>query len=727
VFNGVPADTADATCTRIYIEYRIQLYDIEFVQDADGCRKLREIDRVPVVVSGATAANSTIDNVNVIGGTAAFVVRGQDSSIFEDRVAANVDVDNLLLRGVVSGMRWRDCSTDTTALECANITAIPGISLAMARADGNVVVDECPYGSAELWACSAGRGRLGAQVLVSIESGEPMYDWATQLMPESCSSNCTNATGTYCYQGYAYSCVGGVWTADGILEATEVDNTTSFGKATDKIDANNYCVDSFQGTPILLEDEYPWGDTPPCAPHTEAFMSTGIVIRAESDERLAESVLQYIRQMQSHQRCSTLGCPGNNKVVLDPQGFWRCGLAEAYVEDSGWWEWHYHPEHPLVISGVHNGGPDHYALPYQPLIDDVTVTSPEVQQGQLQVAEGECMARDGTKLVQQPCSDFSVEQNWLFVRIGAHFRLEVPNDPYTCLVVVGSNATAVLLPCPPCLYGSSAPEVSMNTYSPMPRLSRPETAPAAPYALVQISTDAVAGPALTVDTSTGLCRCAEDAFDGLAADYSCACTLVDRRKTDVTAQLGASGCDTAAGALLAACERLGAGLAGVDGTRATMEAMCARLGTAIAEVVGATGLGATVRCVGSMLTVVTMGGHYEPSEPLELVLGEETRMGGLSAITSKIIYMPHRAGMPTTITAPHRTVVNASGFLAAFGDDLYRITTEGFSTGGVVWAGVITELVICTVALILHCAFAATSSNQVAAARERVSRAKKET
>ena len=117
------------------------------------------------------------------------------------------------------------------------------------------------------------------------------------------------------------------------------------------------------------------------------------------------------------------------------------------------------------------------------------------------------------------------------------------------------------------------------------------------------------------------------------------------------------------------------------------------------------------------------GSGYQLSEALASLLAIAVFRG--SRPMSKV-YQPHSSGMPTTITAPHRTVINASGFLAVFGtDNLYRITTEGFSTGGVVWAGVIVEIVIITLVLILHCAFAATSASKVAQARERVSQEKK--
>jgi hypothetical protein len=729
VFDGTPSDTVSPTCTRIYTERKIEMYNILFKQDVDGCRALAEVDRVPVIVSGANARDSVLDNVHVVGGSATLVVRGQDSSVFSDIVAANVDVNNLLLRGVSGALRWRDgCSG--TALECSNITYMPGISLALARADGNVVFDECPFGDTELWACSAGRGRAPAAVLVTTEAGQPMFDWKTQSMPPACSTEClANETGTYCYQGYAYSCSDGKWTGESAIEPTEVDEQSSFGNSLTKKTAGHSCVSDGVISGRTSESSYPWGDVPPCAINTEALMSTGALIRASNLSSLAEKVLTYAKEMSSHQRCSTLGCPGLDTVVLK-DGFYRCGIADTYVEDTGWWEWHFHPEVPLKLSGVHAGDQNHAALPWRPVGRsgdpfDVSVEAPEIQQSQIQLTDGVCIARDGMGVVAETCRDFSEAQNWLFVRMGETFRLEIPNDPFTCVFKSAPNASVVLLPCPPCLYGSSAPEVSMNAFADMPMLSRPDPVPPAPIALVPISTDPVAGPVLTVNTETGLCLCEGETVAPL---YACTCSLANYKRADVDAQLGSDGCRDAAGALLAACERLGAGLAAVDGQKETMALICAALGSSAATVVGADGTdghGASVACTDGMVSVVTMGSGYQPSEALTVVIGDRS-FPGLTAITSKVVYQPHSSGMPTTITAPYRTVINASGFLAVFGtDNLYRITTEGFSTGGVVWAGVIVEIVIITLVLILHCAFAATSASKVAQARERVSQEKK--
>lgn len=460
---------------------------------------------------------------------------------------------------------------------------------------------------------------------------------------------------------------------------------------------------------------------PPCAQYTQAIMSTGAVIRGNSMEDLAGKTLQYSQQMSNHQRCSTIGCPGHQSVVL-VNGAYRCGAADTYVEDNGWWEWHFHPEVPLVLNGLHVNDQNHASLPWQPIGIDISMTSPEIQQGKLQITEGVCVSRNGTGITFDPCDDFLQDQDWLFIRLGAHFRLEVPNNPYLCVVMPAANATAILLPCPPCMYGSSAPEVSMNVYGDdMPSLTVTGPVPSNKFVRIPLTTDPTALTALTVNTETGLCECATQV---LVPVYTCECSLENYRRIDVFAQLGDDGCSNAAGSLLAACERLGAGLAAVDGTKIAMKTICALLGQGAAEVTGTDGYGGSVACVDDMVQVVTMGGNYQPSEPL-LVNVSNRMLPGLSAITSKIIFQPHSGSMPTTITAPHRTVVNATGFLAVFGNNLYRITTQGFSTGGVVWAGVIVELVVCTVAVIVHCAFAATSPSRVAQVKEKITRDKK--
>lgn len=744
-FDGIPAGSVATTCTRVYSEGEIQMYDLEFVQDVDGCRTLASVDRTPVVISGADARNSELDNVKVVGAPGALVVRGRDSSIYEDRVAANVDVDGLLLRGVQMDMRWRTGCV-AGAVACANITTLPGISLALARADGNVVVDECPYGNANLWACTATLGREPPTVLMSTVAGKPMYDSAAALTPPSCSIAC-NATAPQCYQGDLYTCVQGAWTVQTALNPTST--TDSMGHPTDtKYVGTPQCFQAgrFANSPSFqvnmeasgpvpgdprnhtdepVEDEL---NLPPCAVYTQALMSTGALLRADNTEALAEQVLLYIAKLSSRQRCSTIGCPGANALVRDANQFWRCGTmkeGESYVEDTGFWEWHYHPRNPYGISAIQTGSGTHAQLPLKPMIADSTLTSPVVQQGQLMnVLTSECAQRNGTQLVYEECSAYSADQTWLFVRLGEHFRVEVPNNPYLCLYADASNLTT-MMPCPPCLYGSASSDVTMNRYGRIPDLTGalPLSAQSpAEYAEIPLSTDPN-GYALSVYKGTGMCLCRSLTTQ---PSHTCDCNLQGVRQQDVVEQLGPDACKTAAGSLLAACDRLGAGLAGVDGTQARMAAACRTLGSGIAELVGTgVGAGATATCSGNMIRIVTMGGNYVPNEPLSLKQGTTLIGSGFTAVTAKVVYQPHSGSMPTAITAPHRMVINATSFLAAFGADLYRITAEGFSPAGLVWSAVIVEFSICFVALICHIAFAATTPSRVAKVRERVSAQKK--
>ena len=734
-FDGVPVDSITTTCTRVYSEGQVQMQDIQFVQDVDGCRNLSSVDRTPLVISGADARNSKLDNVEVVGGPAAVVVRGRDSSIYQDRVAANVDVNNMVLRGFEMPLRWRDGCTDG-AVSCANITTIPGISLALARADGNVVVEECPYGNADLWACTATVGRDPPQVLLSTTAGEPMYNTAQSMTPLNCTTEC-NATSPQCHEGVQYTCTDGVWTGRGSFQPTDV--TGTLGHPTEYVDADNPCIvqDNFVPSRFGLNEA-------PCALYTDAFMSTGALLRGDNETDLAEKVLLYIAKLSSRQRCSTIGCPGHDAVKIDTTVFpldatgddvvntvnvWRCGIStKVYAEDIGFWEWHYTPVNPYAISSVQTLSGKHAELPYAAVFADSSMTSPEVQQGSLRNFEDLCAERNGTGLVFSACSEYAEEQTWLFVRLGSHFRVEVPNNPYLCLFVKsaspGNVSDPVLLPCPPCLYGSSSGEVTMNRYGDFPDLGVRPNLNTNRFISIPISTDPSSDHALKADMETGLCMCYSPLESPVQPSYDCDCNLQGMRRTDVVAQLGADGCKTAAGSLLAACDRLGAGLSAVDGSRPDMVRACAALGTEIGELVGAQdGAGATAKCVDQMLRIVTMGGNYVPGETL--TLASDPTVTGLTAITAKVVYQPHSNAMPTAITAPNRMVINATSFLAAFGNDLYRITAEGFSTAGVVWAGVIVELSICFVAVILHVSFAATTPSRVAKAKEKVTVAKK--
>ena len=94
------------------------------------------------------------------------------------------------------------------------------------------------------------------------------------------------------------------------------------------------------------ESSYPWVMSPACHQH-----------RGTDEHRRAHTGKQFVepggegaytlKEMSSHQRCSTL-LPRLDTVVLK-DGFyrWHC---DTYVEDTGWWEWHFHPEVPLKLS-----------------------------------------------------------------------------------------------------------------------------------------------------------------------------------------------------------------------------------------------------------------------------------------------------------------------------------------------------------------------------------------
>lgn len=622
------------------------------------------MDRTPVVISGADARNSKLDNVEIVGGPGAIVVRGEDSSIYQDRVAANVDVDNLLLRSFTMPLRWRDGCTGR-ALECANITTLPGISLALARADGNIVVDECPYGNANLWACSAGQGRNTPRVLISTTAGQPMYDFETEETPTTCNSTCTTNATDLCYQGASYTCVNGSWAAQNIFNPTDV--SASLAHPVDYVDVANPCTNTYGVQPFVA---WPADESPPCAVYTEAFMSTGALLRGDSEPDLAVQVVEYVTKLSNKQRCSTIGCPGHGSLVLDGDNFWRCGLRQdgRYAEDQGYWEWYYHPSRPNELSSVISSG-NHSQLPYVPSFPDMSMTATEVQQGTLRDYNDYCLERNGTSANFADCDDYNSNQEWLFVRLGAHFRLEIPNNPYQCLHVgFGNESEPTLLPCPPCLYGSSSGEVTMNRYGSLPNIRPLQHPIRLPLLAIPVSTDPD-GPVLKANVETGLCQCHFPVHT--LPTYDCDCSLQGMRQTDVEAQLGPDACRTAAGSLLAACDRLGAGLAAIDGTRADMARACKTLGGDVAELVGAgRGAGATASCVDKMLRVVTMGGAYVPGEELALYQGETQIASGFAAVTAKVVYQPHAGATPTSITAPHRTVINVTSFLAAFGDDL---------------------------------------------------------
>ena len=181
---------------------------------------------MPVIVSGANARDSVLDNVHVVGGRRRWWCEGRTrrfSAILWPPTWTSTTCCCAVRPGRSAGRMQR------TALECSNITYMPGISLALARADENVVFDECPaletpsFGRARR---AAARSRRGTG---DHGGGQPMFDWKTQSMPPACSTEClANETGTYCYQGYAYSCRT-ARTGESAIEPTEVDEQSSFG------------------------------------------------------------------------------------------------------------------------------------------------------------------------------------------------------------------------------------------------------------------------------------------------------------------------------------------------------------------------------------------------------------------------------------------------------------------------------------------------------------------
>ena len=99
---------------------------------------------------------------------------------------------------------------------------------------------------------------------------------------------------------------------------------------------------------------------------------------------------------------------------------------------------------------------------------------------------------------------------------------------------------------------------------------------------------------------------------------------------------------------------------------------------------------------------------------------------GLRALTSKYVLQPHRTAFPSTVIAPYSLGINATALLEPFGSHIHRVAVQGFDSGPVVWAGVITEVVFICVALFVQCCLCGRSKRTSTGARYDAGEPKKE-
>jgi hypothetical protein len=305
-----------------------------------------------------------------------------------------------------------------------------------------------------------------------------------------------------------------------------------------------------------------------------------------------------------------------------------------------------------------------------------------------------CLTRAGSQLETTECRYGVFTQLWLLVPDGPFARIEVPDDPYTCIYMRDNTTEPVLVPCPPCFVGSGPHVVNLPdlTQSTLPRVSfAPEDGAATGQPgtmLIPAGTDAPYG--LSVNLSTGLCLCADST---LISAYTCPCNLASRRVRDLGVE-----CDAAVGMLLAACGKLGAGLAAVNGYKNDMKAACAKLVPGKRYAGTLRGRGALLGCntVGDMVRVLDPGANFADKEPL-------AELPGLYAVVAKVVLQPESTAFPSVVIAPYALEINATSFLEPFGAHLHELAVQGFNSGPVVWAGVISELVIIFVAVLLQC------------------------
>ena len=466
------------------------------------------------------------------------------------------------------------------------------------------------------------------------------------------------------------------------------------------VETQNLTTALIFGTPLVSTRKVADG---PCAPEDLAVLSDGALF-AEDD--VAAQLVQYEAAVTLTHRCSTLGCPG---AVDNTDEIPVCRTELPSVDASGFFMWHTFLEIPeaAVFSMPHTTSPGFIRMEYRvkPLSSDAEdALSADrllgVRLRQLHSVDDEtkCLQRVGTEIQSDVCQQGIESQLWLLVPSGMFARIEVPNDPYTCLYAAGGdNLTATdlsLVPCPPCFVGSGPHVVGLADLdaTTLPKTDfdpgngantgKPDTL------LIPISTTEPRG--LSVNVTSGLCLC-DDSF--LFSAYACPCNLANRRSID----LGAD-CSPAVGMLLASCGKLGAGLAAVNGYKRDMRAACALIRPGTRYNGKLRGRGALFECnaKGDMVHVMDPGTAFADREEIE-------GLPGLVGVVSKVVMQPYRASYPFIVLAPSALEINVTSLLQPFGDHLHTLAVQGFNSGPTVWLGVIIELTFIFVAVLLQC------------------------
>jgi hypothetical protein len=454
----------------------------------------------------------------------------------------------------------------------------------------------------------------------------------------------------------------------------------------------------------------------PCAPEDLAIMSDGAMF---VDDDVADQLLQYELAVTLTHRCSTLGCPGG----LDSSGTIPvCATTLPSIDADGFFMWHTFRDlqGAPIFSMPHTEKPEKAKLDYvvREISDeaaDAEVTfGATLRQLQSITDTSKCLERVGSTLVAADCNFRAATQRWLLLADGAFARIEVPNDPYTCIFSKNDGADPVLVPCPPCFVGSGPHIVglsNLNTAT-LPKLVFDTGQPSGHPNTMLVPMGIGAAYGLSVDMATGQCLCANE----LQVDaYTCPCNLGDRRAVDLGLE-----CDAAAGMLLAPCGRLGAGLAAVDGLKRDMRAACSKILPNVRYSGTLRGRGALLGCndAGDMVRVLDPGSNFVDRE-------EFVDFPGLRALTSKYVLQPHRTAFPSIVIAPYSLGINATALLEPFGSHIHRVAVQGFDSGPVVWAGVITEVVFICVALLIQCCLCGRSKRTSTGARYNAGESKK--
>lgn len=247
VFAGDPPPGA-ASCARFLIETELSLSGVQFKQDSPACKVLPPSERTPIIATGQSIGDTLLHYTRCTGCPAhGIVARGFDTSVYRNRVSANLDVGGLAVVGSSLRLEWPEELCVDKAMKCANLDMFSGVALALARTQGNAEVVSCPAAKTS-GRCYAENERESTYVMYSNDKGGPMFNWYSNTRPETCNNTVpssfvppANPNQTFCFEGYEWHAENGSWVGTSLLKSNNY--TSSYPLINEgRVVVNNSCT-----------------------------------------------------------------------------------------------------------------------------------------------------------------------------------------------------------------------------------------------------------------------------------------------------------------------------------------------------------------------------------------------------------------------------------------------------------------------------------------------------